>query len=191
MINNLSNLEEQNLTQQKQQLRQLMKQKLVELSEFELAQHARQILKKLLIFSQFQQAKSCFVYLATKSEISTQAILENLWQAQKIVLVPKIIEGQLKAVQINSWQDLILGQWQILEPKSEQVWQSAIDLSLIPGLAFTLDGQRLGRGKGFYDQFLSTRQSKFNLGLAHQLQIVSELPQQSWDVKLDLVLTEK
>jgi 5-formyltetrahydrofolate cyclo-ligase len=68
-----------------------------------------------------------------------------------------------------------------------------LDLVLIPGLAFTRSGKRLGRGKGYYDRFLARcfrkfKKHPFTLGLAFKQQIVSDIPTTDTDIILDQVL---
>lgn len=175
---------------QKKALRSVMKKKLQQLSDQELKINSTRVFEKLKAVAEFKQAKTVFIYLAKDQEVQTQAIISYLWQTNKTILVPKIIDQKLRAVLVNNWQDLKPGKWGILEPKSTKVWQEKIDLSLVPGLAFTQQGERLGRGRGFYDQFLASGQSAFNLALAHSCQILESLPIDSWDQKLDLVLIE-
>ena len=66
-----------------------------------------------------------------------------------------------------------------------------IDLVLVPGIAFTRNGGRMGRGFGFFDRFLAHRApSAIKIGIAFRFQIVESLPIESHDVELDLVVTD-
>jgi len=66
-----------------------------------------------------------------------------------------------------------------------------IDVVLVPGIAFTRSGARMGRGFGFFDRFLARRAvSAIKVGLAFRFQIVESLPVESHDVELDLVVTD-
>lgn len=64
------------------------------------------------------------------------------------------------------------------------------DLILVPGLAFTRDGRRLGRGGGFYDRWLATQSGIPTLGICFSCQLVDALPIEMHDVRLDAILTE-
>ena len=68
---------------------------------------------------------------------------------------------------------------------------SVIDLAIIPGVAFTMDGKRLGRGKGYYDRLLSHPSfgDIYKLGICYSFQLLPELPTSSHDVSLDEILT--
>jgi 5,10-methenyltetrahydrofolate synthetase len=61
---------------------------------------------------------------------------------------------------------------------------------LIPGLAFTRDGHRLGRGAGFYDRFLTRYPEALRIGVAFEEQITNHLPVDAWDISLDLLMTD-
>lgn len=63
-------------------------------------------------------------------------------------------------------------------------------LLLIPGRAFTRDGKRVGRGKGYYDRYLENNQA-IKIGLCFEEQLVSQLPTEKYDINMDLILTEK
>lgn len=64
------------------------------------------------------------------------------------------------------------------------------DLILVPGLAFTPDGRRLGRGGGYYDRWLATQRGIPTLGICFSCQLVDTLPVESHDVRVDAILTE-
>lgn len=101
---------------------------------------------------------------------------------------------------LNEIESLHKTKWNIPQPteddKREDALESGgIDLVLVPGLAFTLDGWRLGRGKGYYDFFLSSYLKKFPtpylLALALNQSIVDSIPHTDNDVKLNEVLFAK
>jgi 5-formyltetrahydrofolate cyclo-ligase len=69
----------------------------------------------------------------------------------------------------------------------------ALDLVIVPGLAFTVDGKRLGHGRGYYDRFLYEYEERHGhrprtIGLALRAQLLDDLPMERWDRRLDLVL---
>jgi 5-formyltetrahydrofolate cyclo-ligase len=88
---------------------------------------------------------------------------------------------------------LVPGRFGILEPPAdaELVSPDAIDLILVPGVAFARDGHRLGFGRGFYDRFLARATHALRVGLAHDFQLVDQLPPRPGDEPVDLVLTPR
>ena len=81
----------------------------------------------------------------------------------------------------------------IFQPKDTQVFCKPDEISviLVPGLVFTEQGMRLGRGAGFYDRFLKAYPKALRVGIAFQNQIASKIPEASWDERVDIVLTDQ
>lgn len=81
----------------------------------------------------------------------------------------------------------------IYQPKDSQTRCEPGDLGLIlvPGTAFTREGDRLGRGAGFYDRFLKQHPHALRMGIAFQEQMAAQLPVDSWDERVDMVLTDQ
>jgi 5-formyltetrahydrofolate cyclo-ligase len=66
-----------------------------------------------------------------------------------------------------------------------------MDLLIIPGIAFDLQGNRIGYGKGYYDRFLFSRKAKCIIGLAYEIQIINEIPNNDHDIPVNIIITEK
>jgi 5-formyltetrahydrofolate cyclo-ligase len=91
------------------------------------------------------------------------------------------------------WEDIPLKNGiKIFQPFASQPVCKAEEIAvvLVPGLAFTRDGVRLGRGMGFYDRFLSRYPHALRLGIAFEEQMAMALPTDAWDLPLDAVLTD-
>ena len=143
----------------------------------------------------FRHARTILLYASLPDELPTGIVLER-WSrvtedpmkpGKKLVL--PLVEGEslrLKAYQPNALQPGYQG---ILEPlpSCPDVPPEAIDLAIVPGRAFTADGWRLGRGKGFYDRLLPTLVNAWKVGVAYPYQIVEHLPVDPWDVRLDAI----
>ena len=88
-------------------------------------------------------------------------------------------------------QDLTVGAYQIEEPTGELFTEyEQIELTLVPGVSFDREGNRLGRGKGYYDRLLP-KLSSYNVGICFGFQISEKIPCESFDRKMDAVLSEK
>ena len=88
--------------------------------------------------------------------------------------------------------DLTPGHYGIPEPRPDLPAEAAVPsgaLWLIPGLAFTPRGLRLGRGRGYYDRLLAAHPGGIRVGLAFDCQILPDLPHSPWDIPMDWVLT--
>ena len=188
-------------------------------NQAQLAEKSRAICKKIISSPEFQNAQVIFAYMALGDEVDLLEVIKTALKLGKKVAVPKIIsktDGIIKFFYLNKAQTFDeqtqSGVFGIAEPDAsslEPAHLSAIPtLILVPGRAFTKEGDRLGRGKGYYDRFLgehlgggpfeSLRDHKFRLrdhenvtvaGVCFDFQIKKSLPVDDRDVKMDIVYT--
>lgn len=180
----MDNLERNNL-------RAIMKQKRLELSQEQIAAASRSIADKLEELVPLYRAHSIMGFCPIKNEVDLTCFFNRKCMQGKTILFPRINpEGQIEAVRYEGNKSLIPGSYGILEPQGEAVRQ--IDAVLVPGLVFDGRGYRLGYGKGYYDKFLSALSDKvFICGVCYEFQVVdSVFPHQS-DVPMHWVVTEK
>jgi 5-formyltetrahydrofolate cyclo-ligase len=108
---------------------------------------------------------------------------------------PRVTEDRLDLFRVTSLHELRPGAWGIREPSPDlahAVAPGEIDLILVPGVAFTRDGARLGRGGGFYDRLLSwLPRHSCKVGVCFDSQLVPELPMEPHDQSVDFVATER
>ena len=185
-------------------LRKKMKVIIGQLTSEEKQRQSRKVFEKLCALKQFQESRRVSVYLSTKDEINTIPILKHLFETKKEVFVPTYQGKQMEMVKLFSMEDyekLPLTKWNIKQPDYNEPRENALecgglDLIILPGVAFTTDGKRLGHGMGYYDKFLATclkkqQQKPHLIGLAFNEQLGEDIPISESDVPLDLVLTEK
>jgi 5-formyltetrahydrofolate cyclo-ligase len=150
------------------------------------------ISRQVVEFSTFRDANVIFVYVSTDDEIDTRAIIEEGLKQGKRVCVPRCEgRGIMKAYEISSFDDLQEGSYGILEPRETCpfVEPDCVELALVPCMACTPSGQRLGYGGGFYDRYLQGRTYPA-AALCRNALILDELPAGEYDVPVDLVITE-
>lgn len=142
----------------------------------------------------FLTARCVFAYASMEDEVHTEEILRGMLARGQEVALPYIVgKGHMEAAALLSLADLEEGAHGIRTPKEAGrriVDPNSIDLILVPGVAFSPSGARLGMGGGFYDAFLPRAAKAFRLALAYQCQIFSEIPMAAHDVGVDRVLTE-
>ncbi len=149
------------------------------------------IAERLLSLEEFEAARTLFIYVSYLSEVGTYALIEELLACGKTVTVPKVLESpEMSAVQIQDFSDLKPGKFGILEPASNAPFEGGIDLCVTPGLAFTVNGERLGYGRGHYDHFLGGRTETTKIGLAFDEQLVGSIPTDPHDQRMDVVVTD-
>lgn len=132
-----------------------------------------------------------FAPLATEPDIS--GLLELALSAGKTVCYPRVSGGGLLIYQVRRREDLRAGSFGVLEPDPAGcalVSPAAVDLALVPGLAFDAGGHRLGRGKGYYDRWLATTKA-LTVGVGFALQLTEQIPVEPHDVPLALTVSER
>jgi len=154
----------------------------------------KKILNFLFNWNIYQEAKTIFCYVSFRSEINTLDIIKDALTRGKRVCVPKVLPEMnlMKPFLIKDPnKDLKKGFYGILEPdeKCPEVNPEEIDLIIVPGLAFTHEGYRIGYGGGFYDRFLSNSES-ITCSLAYDFQLYDELPVKDFDIPVDYLITE-
>jgi 5-formyltetrahydrofolate cyclo-ligase len=145
---------------------------------------------------EFTTARVVMLFLSTPHEIDTAAIALRCWQSGKSVVVPKVSWDQRRMlpVEISSLQTGMTTTGPgIREPLAgKPIPVEFIDLVIVPGLGFTANGHRIGRGMGFYDRFLAQPQFiGLSCGLAFEEQIVPQLPMLDHDVPLSMLATDR
>lgn len=135
---------------------------------------------------EFARARSVLLYWSMPSEVNTHAFLER-WSGRKKLYLPKVA-GEALEIREYSPETLEEGYRGIMEPSSQAPAVSEVDLVIVPGMAFDAEGNRLGRGGGFYDRLLPSLSCP-KVGVCRAEQLVREVPMQEWDQKVDIVIT--
>ncbi|HEX8440989.1 MAG TPA: 5-formyltetrahydrofolate cyclo-ligase [Archangium sp.] len=143
----------------------------------------------------YQKARTVALYAPIRGEVPTRDILIAALQDEKIVCYPlSHVHGRILSFRaIRSESELEPGRLGVREPtnSAELIPVDQIDLFVVPGLGFTRDGKRLGRGGGYYDATLKAASARSRrVGLAFGDQVVDTMPTNADDVDMDLVVTE-
>ena len=173
----------------KNEQRQLQKEALKTLSIHQKQTESHQLYQLLFETAAWQEAGTIAVTLSMPIELDTAPIIEAAWSANKKTVVPKIVNHQMIFVPFDDGSSLQTGQLSIREPVTEvAVSANKIDLVIVPGLAFTRSGARLGFGAGYYDRFLVNYTGK-TIALALSPQIKQNIPIEAHDQLIQEVLT--
>ncbi len=152
--------------------------------------------------SVFKNSKHIACYLANDGEIDPQPIIEHAWFTGKKVYLPILspLKNSLYFAPYEVDSKLRMNRFNIPEPIClPSQWKTArqLNLLLLPLVAFDPQGNRIGMGGGFYDRTLAYLQHPQHyqkptlIGLAHEIQKVEKLDTQSWDIPLNIIITEK
>lgn len=157
-----------------------------------IAEWSAAIRRRLCDTSAIRGAGTVFCYLSIGREVDTRALIDDLVAAGKRVLVPSIVgRGHMEACPFRGWSRLRAGPLGIPAPAGEPPWTDAVDVALVPGVAFDIRGRRLGLGAGYYDRWLAAHAVGARIGLAFEIQILADLPADAYDQQMDLVVTER
>jgi 5-formyltetrahydrofolate cyclo-ligase len=153
--------------------------------------------RRLVGLDVFRKATVVMLYMAMETELDTTAIALRAFQLGKVVCVPRVDweRRDMHAVEVSSFDDHIMevDEHGVRMPVGGRlVVPETIDLVIVPALAYDPSGNRLGRGGGYYDRFLSRlRRSATKVGLAFDVQIIDEVPVEERDVQVDMIVTDR
>ena len=137
----------------------------------------------------YRDAKTIYGYLPYNQEVRTVPILEQALADGKRVAVPKVYGEEMKFLYLTDLTQVETGYAGIPEPVADEpVGDDPTALVLMPGMAFTKAGQRIGYGGGFYDKFLAAEPDHPTIALCYDFQMVDQLPTEEFDIPVDLVL---
>ncbi len=159
--------------------------------------HARSVLacQRLSRTPEYHRAEILMVFLSLPHEVDTTTLVLQAWRDRKRVLAPKVSweQRRMLPIQINSLSDdLTESPLGIREPaQGMPIPLINIDLVIVPGMGFDLQGNRIGRGRGFYDRFLAHRDwAGIACGLALEEQVADVVPVSDHDRRIQMLVTD-
>jgi 5-formyltetrahydrofolate cyclo-ligase len=163
----------------------------------ERAQLSSGIVNRLCQNPQWLQAHTILLYHSLPDEVCTHDLIRQAAAAGKRVLLPVVVKDELELREYSGEKSMKEGAFHIQEPTGSAVTDlSIIDLAVIPGVAFTPDGRRLGRGRGYYDRLLARLTSHgsharvpYLIGICWPFQLVTTIPTEPHDICVDCVIT--
>lgn len=167
-----------------------MRNKKRQFSQQQLEELSLPIMGRLLAHERMQTAHTVLMYYSLPDEVNTHKAILELIKRRKQVLLPTVIDGGKMVVRkFEGIQDLREGRFHIMEPIGLLFTDyQAIDLIAVPGMAFSSSGDRLGRGKGCYDRFLTQVPQAYKIGVCFDFQKVETIPTEPTDIPMDEVL---
>ena len=150
---------------------------------------SRPLWKELEQTDFFKEARTVLLYWSMDDEVFTHDYVCK-WAGKKTVLLPCVKGDMLELRVFKGMESLQPGEaFGILEPVGELYTDyDAIDLIVVPGVAFDRHGNRLGRGRGYYDKILKETRGARKVGICFGFQFVEEVPVDELDVRMDLVI---
>ena len=173
----------------KKQLRKELIAKRKKMTDEEFSKKSLRICNRLLNNSQYLKSKVIYCYYSVNKEVDLLPFIKQALEDGKIIAFPKVKGQNMDFFEVKSLEELEPGYFNIPEPP-ETTPAPKGDLIIVPGVAFSKKGERLGYGGGFYDRFLSTYRSAAVL-LCRERLIRDEIPLEPHDLPIPWVLTER
>ena len=171
----------------KKELRSHIKALKKQHSKESLLEQSKLILNKLENNKSFIEAKTVMLYSSLPDEVFTHDFLEK-WRNEKIIILPTVVGDDIIPVELSKDTEFAIGDFNILEPQNNE-YTGDYDLIIVPGVAFDRNGNRIGRGKGYYDRFLCKHLDVNRIGICFDFQLVDEVPTEDNDIKMNEVIS--
>ncbi len=179
-----------NLKIEKEILRKKIKQTKRKYNEDELKALGQKAMIQLEKLPQFIEAKTIFIYWSLPDEVPTHELIEK-YRREKKFLLPRVVGDYLELREYTGIESLETGSSFKLREPNGPVFSDfdSIDLAVVPGVAFTSTGERIGRGGGYYDRILPLLKNALTVGVAFPFQLLPRVPFDSLDVRLNYVIS--
>ena len=179
----------------KKELRRYIREQKRHFTPQQLGEMSLGIMSLLLSNSHIQKADAILMYHSLPDEVDTHSALGQLLAMGKKVLLPKVVSETEMTIHEYTGRDSLQPSepYGILEPTTPEFSIVNCQLSIVivvPGMAFDRQGHRLGRGKGYYDRFLSRIPNIYKIGVCFPFQLIDKVPSEPTDILVDEVLTD-
>lgn len=179
----------------KKELRRYIREQKRHFTPQQLGEMSLCIMSSVLTHPRVQEADTILMYHSLPDEVDTHSALDQLLAMGKKVLLPKVVSDTEMTIHEYTGQDSLQPSepYGILEPTTPEFSIVNCQLSIVivvPGMAFDKHGHRLGRGKGYYDRFLSRIPNIYKIGVCFPFQLIDKVPFEPTDILVDEVLAD-
>ena len=148
------------------------------------------IFGKVINNMHIKDARTVLIYVSLDDEINTFDLIKYLLNDKKVA-VPKVNGSQMDFYYINSLDELEVGNYNVLEPTTNQMVKRFYKcVSITPGVCYSYDGYRIGYGKGYYDKFYQKHKSIYKIGLCYRELLFDNIPHDKFDIKVDEIISD-
>lgn len=133
------------------------------------------------------------VYSAISNEVSLNLLIQKAFKKKQKLAFPKVRGKDMDFYFVTSMEDLEEGAFHIFEPKECcPIYEpNQGDVMLVPGVAFSEKGSRIGFGQGYYDRYLKRFPEVYPVGIAYEMQMVQDWGKEEFDVSMGTIITEQ
>ena len=147
----------------------------------EVCDKSRLITENILKILEKEEFRYIFLYRSINNEVSTSLLWDCLKETDKIISFPRVKGESLKKGYMGIEEPC---------PVKENLIDTDDGIIIVPGVAFDINGNRTGYGKGYYDRYLSKHSNLIKIGAAFSLQVVDSIDADEFDIPLDYIVTE-
>lgn len=176
----------------KKELRKIIKDRKRQYSSSQLEELSFSVLSRLADQESFRKAKIILMYYSLPDEVNTHTFIDEMTALGKTVLLPVVKDSEnMEIREYSGRKDLTEGSFHIMEPTGKLFppeRYEEIEVGVIPGMSFDEKGNRLGRGKGYYDRFLKKVPTLFKIGICFDFQKTDTIPIEETDIRMDCII---
>ena len=170
---------------EKDELRASLAQRRRILTPSDVEKCSQEVVGQIIALPEYQQAQKVMIYYPIHNEINLLSL--TTLSPEKTFLLPVAHRHSLEIREYQGEQAIIRGKFGVPVPTTP-TFLGSIDIILIPGVAFDNQGNRKGRGGGYYDRFLKRYSNTMKIGIGYHFQLKDELPHDRHDTPLDKVI---
>lgn len=172
----------------KNEIRKLIKCRKSQLSGAERIEKSGKAFSLLETVPEFANATNVLAYFSLADELYTESFLHR-WHERKHIFLPRVNGDDIEILPYRP-DHMRQGAFDIYEPTGDTVADiSLMDVVIVPGVAFDRRGNRVGRGRGYYDRLLSGCHA-IKIGICYDFQLLEEITADSHDVTMDYIVTD-
>lgn len=175
------------LQAEKQRIREEMKSEKKAIPDEDKLIAEKAVFEQIERLQLYQSADTILMYWATKDELPTHQTIER-WSELKTILLPCVEGDKLLLKRYQKGGKMVQRRLGIWEPELNEIFTENIDLVIVPGIAFDLQKNRLGRGKGYYDRFFK-KYKPSKIGVCFDCQLLNAVPVARHDKSMDIVVS--
>ncbi len=151
------------------------------------------IFSTVIKMPEYKNAEKIFLYHSFRSEVDTVRLIDHTITKKGVVYLPRVQDKErISFYPVHDRSGLVKSSWGIFEPSGEDEEESLADLLIIPVAAFSEDLSRAGYGGGYYDRYLKLFKGRVPIaGLCFSCQFVRKFDTEGYDIKPDMIITEK
>ncbi len=175
----------------KKQLREEIRRRKRSFTQEQLRERSLPVVARLLAHPRIREAETVLLYYSLPDEVDTHGMADELRQQGKTVLLPVVMpDRRMQLRRYEGPESMREDEFHILEPTGEPFTDYGhISVAVIPGMSFDARGNRLGRGKGYYDRFLKQLPHTYKIGVCFDFQRSEQVPVGANDIPVDEVVS--